>query len=157
MLDLQGDFDAVGQRYAIVATRWNEALVERLVRGAVAVLVDCGVSESDITVVRVPGAFEIPLAVDRLADQGGLNGIVAVGAVIRGETPHFDYVAGECARGLSMTNLEYSVPIGFGVITAENPQQAEARAGEDEDDNKGAEAASAAVEMATLLTQIDKR
>ncbi|WP_111747431.1 6,7-dimethyl-8-ribityllumazine synthase [Salinisphaera orenii] len=157
MRELQGDFDATGQRYAIVATRWNEALVDRLVSGAASVLADCGVADGDITVVRVPGAFEIPLAVDRLADGGGLDGIVAVGTVIRGETPHFDYVAGECARGLSTTTLEYGIPVGFGVITAENPAQAEARAGDDEDSNKGAEGASAAVEMATLLARIDAR
>ncbi len=157
MREIQGDFDPTGQCYAIVATRWNEALVERLVRGAVAVLIDCGVRDADITVVRVPGAFEIPLAVDRLADKGGFDGIIAVGAVIRGETPHFDYIAGECARGLATTSLEYGLPVGFGVITAENPAQAEARSGENEDDNKGAEAASAAVEMATLLPQMDAR
>jgi len=154
MRDIQGEFDGNGLRIAIVSTRWNDDIVDRLVEGAVEVLTDCGVDDDDITLVRVPGAFELPLAVDRLAEAGNHDGIIALGAVIRGETPHFDFVAGECARGLSATALEYSVPVGFGVITADTPDQADARAQPDEDHNKGAEAASAVVEMATLLDRL---
>lgn len=151
MRSIQGEFDGDGLRIAIVCTRWNDDIVDRLVDGALDVLTDCGVDEQDIAVVRVPGAFELPLTVDRLAEGEAYDGIIALGAVIRGETPHFDYVAGECARGLSATALEYGVPVGFGVITADNAEQADARAQPDEDHNKGAEAASAVVEMANLL------
>lgn len=155
MQTLQGEFDGTGLKIAIVATRWNDDIVDRLVDGAIDVLTDCDVDESDITVVKVPGAFEIALAVDQLADSGDYDGIVAAGAVIRGETAHFDYIAGECARGLSASILEYGIPVGFGVITADNAEQADARAQPDEDHNKGAEAASAVVEMINLLRQID--
>lgn len=154
MRNLQGEFNGDGLRIAIVSTRWNDDIVDRLVSGAVDVLTDCGVDEDDIVLVRVPGAFELPLAVDRLADSDDYDGVIALGAVIRGETPHFDFVAGECARGLAATALEYGVPIGFGVITADTAEQADARAQPDEDHNKGAEAASAVVEMATLLRTI---
>jgi 6,7-dimethyl-8-ribityllumazine synthase len=155
MQTMQGKYDGTNLRIAVVATRWNDEIVDRLVDGAIDVLTDCGVDEDDLTLVRVPGAFEIPLAVDQLGDTGDYDGIVALGAVIRGETPHFDYVAGECARGLSAAILEYSIPVGFGVITADNPEQADARAQSDEDHNKGAEAASAVIEMANLLQQFD--
>lgn len=155
MRSIIGDFEADGARFAIVATRWNDAIVDRLVEGALEVLRDCGTAEADITVVRVPGAFELPVVCDRLADSGDYDAVIALGAVIRGDTPHFDFVAGECARGLAATALEYSIPITFGVITADNMAQAEARAQPDEDHNKGAEAANAAVEMVTLLRQLD--
>lgn len=155
MRTIQGEFDGENLKIAVVSTRWNEEIVDRLVDGAIDVLTDCGVDESDLTVIKVPGAFEIPLIVDRLADSNNYDGIVAVGAVIRGETPHFDYVAGECARGLSVTALEYGIPVGFGVITADNIEQADARAQPDEDHNKGSEAASAVLEMIGLLRQLD--
>lgn len=155
MQTLQGEFVGRDLRIAIVSTRWNDNIVDRLVDGALDVLTDCGVQEDDITLVKVPGAFELSLAIDRLADSGDFDGILALGAVIRGETPHFDYVAGECAKGLTAAALEYSLPIGFGVITADTAEQADARAQPDEDHNKGAEAASAVVEMATLLRAID--
>lgn len=156
MQTLQGEFVGRDLRIAIVSTRWNDQIVDRLVDGALDVLTDCGVQEDDITLVKVPGAFELSLAIDRLADSGDFDGILALGAVIRGETPHFDYVAGECAKGLTAAALEYSLPIGFGVITADTAEQADARAQPDEDHNKGAEAASAVVEMATLLRAIDE-
>lgn len=155
MRSIQGEFDGDGLTLAIVSTRWNDDIVDRLVDGALDVLTDCGVDEDDITHVRVPGAFELPLAVDRLAEGGQYDGIIALGAVIRGETPHFDYVAGECAKGLSAAALEYGVPVGFGVITADTAEQADARAQPDEDHNKGAEAASAVVEMVTLLRALE--
>jgi len=151
MRSIQGEFDGRGLKIAVVSTRWNDDIVDRLVEGACDVLTDCGVDDDDITLVRVPGAFELPLAADRLADSDDYDGIVALGAVIRGETPHFDFVAGECAKGLSAVALEYGVPVGFGVITADTAEQADARAQPDEDHNKGAEAASAVIEMATLL------
>ncbi|HET7315612.1 6,7-dimethyl-8-ribityllumazine synthase [Salinisphaera sp.] len=155
MQTIQGEFDGENLKIAIVATRWNDDIVERLVDGALDVLTDCGVDDDDVTVVKVPGAFELPLAIDRLAESGDYDGIVAVGAVIRGDTPHFDYVAGECAKGLSAAALEYSLPVGFGVITADSAEQADVRAQPDEDHNKGAEAASAVIEMINVLRQID--
>lgn len=154
MRELQGNDEGEGLKVAIVSTRWNDHIVDRLVEGALDVLDDCGVDDDDITLVRVPGAFELPLVCDRLAGSEEYDAVIALGAVIRGETPHFDYVAGECARGLSQTALEYGVPVAFGVITADTPEQADARAQEDEDRNKGAEAAGAAVEMATLLSAL---
>lgn len=156
MRSIIGDFEADGARFAIVATRWNDAVVDRLVDGALEVLRDCGVAEGDITLVRVPGAFEVPMACDRLADSGDYDAVIALGAVIRGETPHFDFVAGECARGVAATALEYGIPVTLGVITADTIDQAEARSQPDEDHNKGAEAANAAVEMVTLFRQLDE-
>lgn len=156
MRTIAGDFEAGGARFAVVATRWNDAIVDRLVDGALEVLRDCGVAETDVTLLRVPGAFELPMVCDRLAESGDYDAVIALGAVIRGETPHFDYVAGECARGLAATALEYGIPVAFGVITADTVAQAEARALPDEDHNKGAEAATAAVEMVSLLRQLDE-
>ncbi|MES1943293.1 6,7-dimethyl-8-ribityllumazine synthase [Salinisphaera sp. PC39] len=156
MRSIIGDFEADGARFAIVATRWNDTIVDRLVDGALEVLRDCGVAEADITLVRVPGAFEVPMACDRLADSGDYDAVIALGAVIRGETPHFDFVAGECARGVAATALEYGIPVTLGVITADTVEQAEARSQPDEDHNKGAEAANAAVEMVTLFRQLDE-
>lgn len=156
MRSIIGDFEAEGGRFAVVATRWNDAIVDRLVDGALEVLRDSGVAEGDITLIKVPGAFELPVACDRLADSGDYDAVIALGAVIRGDTPHFDFVAGECARGLSNTALEYGVPVAFGVITADTVEQAEARAQDDEDNNKGAEAAAAAVEMVSLFRQLDE-
>lgn len=156
MQTIEGDFDAEGARFALVATRWNDAIVDRLVDGALEVLRDCGVDEDDITLVRAPGAFELPVVCDRLADDTGYDAVIALGAVIRGDTPHFDYVAGECARGLSAVGMEYGLPVAFGVITADTVEQAEARSQPDEDHNKGAEAANAAVEMVSLLRQLDE-
>lgn len=155
MQELQGSGDGEDLRVAIVATRWNDTIVSNLVDGAQDWLTECGVAEEDITLVYVPGAFEIPLACDRLAASGQHDAVVALGTVIRGETPHFDYVAGECARGVSQTALAYSVPVTFGVITADTVDQALARAQDDEDHNKGVEAAAAAIEMATLLADLD--
>ncbi|KEZ77891.1 6,7-dimethyl-8-ribityllumazine synthase [Salinisphaera hydrothermalis] len=155
MQTIQGEFDGENIKIAIVSTRWNDDIVDRLVEGAIDVLTDCGVDDDDVIVVKVPGAFELPLAVDRLAESGKYDGIIALGAVIRGDTPHFDYVAGECAKGLSATALEYGLPVGFGVITADNAEQADARAQPDEDNNKGAEAASAVIEMVNVLRQIE--
>jgi len=140
-------FDA---RICIVAARFNDEIVSSLLRGALGALERQGVAERATEVIRVPGAFEIPLAVQTAASEGMVDGIVALGAVIRGQTPHFDFVCGECLRGLSMLSLQFSVPIGMGVLTVDTVEQAVARSGDDED-NKGAEAALAALEMAALL------
>ena len=139
--------DGTGLRIAIVTTRWNEFVVGRLVAGARDALLEAGVASEDVTVTSVPGAFELPFGAKRMAESGKFDAVVCVGAVIRGETPHFDFVAGEAARGLMQVGLETGVPVTFGVITADTDEQAVARAGGPAG-NKGIEAAEAAVEMA---------
>lgn len=139
--------DCTGKRFAIVAARFYTQLSDWLIDGAKRALADCGVEEQDIVVYDVPGCFELPLACRFLIDNEGVDAVVAVGAVIRGETPHFDFVAGECARGIMDVQLSFGVPIGFGVLTTENMAQAQERADPQQGD-KGYEAAMAA---ATLL------
>jgi 6,7-dimethyl-8-ribityllumazine synthase len=151
---LEGDLVARDLRFAIVASRFNEFVVERLVEGAIDALVRHGASEKNLEIVRVPGAFDMPLAVRRLAQTRRYDAIVALGAVVRGETSHFDIVAGENASGLSRAQLESGVPVGNGVLTTESMEQAIDRAG-GKAGNKGAEAALAALEMANLLKRID--
>jgi 6,7-dimethyl-8-ribityllumazine synthase len=151
---LEGDLVARDLRFAIVAARFNEFVVDRLVAGAIDALVRHGASEKNLEVVRVPGAFEMPLAVRRLAQTRRYDAIVALGAVVRGQTSHFDIVAGENASGLSRVQLESGVPVGNGVLTTESMEQAIDRAG-GKAGNKGAEAALAALEMANLLKRID--
>jgi 6,7-dimethyl-8-ribityllumazine synthase len=140
-----GDLDV-----AIVASRFNAPIVQRLLDGAVAELEAQGVGRDRVTVVLVPGAFELPLACRRLAMAGGHHAVVALGCVIRGETPHFDYVCAEAARGITDAAAVTGVPVAFGVITANTLEQAEARSG-GAHGNKGSEAADAAVEMAELM------
>jgi 6,7-dimethyl-8-ribityllumazine synthase len=151
---LEGDLVARDLRFAIVASRFNEFVVDRLVDGAIDALVRHGASEKNLEIVRVPGAFEMPLAVRRLAQTRRYDAIVALGAVVRGQTSHFDIVAGENASGLSRVQLESGVPVGNGVLTTESMEQAIDRAG-GKAGNKGAEAALAALEMANLLKRID--
>lgn len=151
---LEGDLVARDLRFAIVASRFNEFVVDRLVGGAIDALVRHGASEKNLEIVRVPGAFEMPLAVRRLAQTRRYDAIVALGAVVRGQTSHFDIVAGENASGLSRVQLESGVPVGNGVLTTESMEQAIDRAG-GKAGNKGAEAALAALEMANLLKRID--
>ena len=151
---IEGDSAANGARVAVVAARFNGFVVERLVSGALQTLRAQGVREENLLLVRVPGAFEIPLATRKLAASGGYDAVIALGAVIRGETPHFDYVAGECARGLSRVMLDTGVPVAFGVLTCDTAEQALARAG-GEAGNKGTDAALAALEMANLLRKVD--
>jgi 6,7-dimethyl-8-ribityllumazine synthase len=151
---LEGDLVARDLRFAIVASRFNEFVVDRLVDGAVDALVRHGASEKNLELVRVPGAFDMPLAVRRLAQTRRYDAIVALGAVVRGQTSHFDIVAGENASGLSRVQLESGVPVGNGVLTTESMEQAIDRAG-GKAGNKGAEAALAALEMANLLKRID--
>lgn len=147
---LEGDFTATNARVALVATRFNDFIVDRLVSGARDALVRHGVAEEAITTVRVPGAWELPIVVDRLAASGDYDAVVALGCVIRGGTPHFEYVAGECAKGLSQVATQRGVPVAFGVLTTDTIEQAIERAGT-KAGNKGAEAALSALEMISLL------
>ena len=151
---LEGEFNARGLRFAIVASRFNDFIVDRLLAAAVDTLIKHGVEAPDIVVVRVPGAYETPLAVKKLAGSGKHDGIVALGCVIRGATPHFDDVAGEASRGIAAASLEHGVPVGFGVLTVETIEQAIERAGT-KGGNKGADAALAAIQMVTLLRQLE--
>jgi 6,7-dimethyl-8-ribityllumazine synthase len=147
---------ASGLRIALVASRFNQFIVEQLVSGARDALARHSVAEAAQTLVWVPGAFELPLLADRLARSGQFDAIVALGAVIRGGTPHFDYVAGECARGLSRVALDHGLPVCFGVLTTDNIEQALERAGTGAG-NKGFDAAMTAMEMACTLRDLDKR
>jgi 6,7-dimethyl-8-ribityllumazine synthase len=141
--------DANGKRFAIVSARFYADLADWLEDGARRGLRDCGVSDGDVELVTVPGCFEIPLVARRLIVGGELDGVVALGVVIRGDTPHFDYVAGECARGIMSVQLATGVPIGFGILTTENLAQAEERADPKRLD-KGHEAAIAAATVAII-------
>lgn len=157
MLDIrtiEGDTQARDLRFAIVASRFNEFIVASLIRGAVDVLERHGAKRDQVELVRVPGALELPVVIRKLIAQQRFDAIIALGAVIRGETPHFQYVAGECARGIAQLTLESGVPIAFGVLTTDTIEQAMERAGT-KSDNKGAEAAVTALEMANLLRHLD--
>ncbi|WP_295452647.1 6,7-dimethyl-8-ribityllumazine synthase [uncultured Thiodictyon sp.] len=150
---IEGVLRADQARFCLVVSRWNGFIVESLERGAVDALLRHGVAESDLTIVRVPGAFEMPVAIERIAAKGGYDAIVALGAVIRGGTPHFDYVAGECVKGMAQVSLKYGIPVAFGVLTVDSIEQAIERAGT-KAGNKGAEAALSALEMVDLLRQL---
>ena len=140
-------------RVALVATRWNTEIVESLLAGARRCLADWGVADKRIEEFRAPGAFEIPLALALLARTRRYDGVVALGAVIRGDTPHFEYVAGECARGVQKVALRHALPVGFGVLTVNTVAQARARAGKNRH-NKGYEAVGAMLEMIRLSRQL---
>lgn len=150
---IEGDFVAGDAHYAIVVARFNNFIVENLLKGAIDTLQRHGVVEQNITIVRVPGAFEMPLAAQRLALTHKYTAIIAIGAVIRGGTPHFDYIAGECTKGLAAVSLQYSVPVAFGVLTVDTIEQAIERAGT-KAGNKGADAALSAIEMVSLLRKL---
>ncbi len=152
---IEGELAAAGLRIACIAARFNEFVVDPLVEGAVATLRRHGVPASHIEVIRVPGAFEIPLVARKLALSGRYDALIALGAVIRGDTPHFDYVAGECAAGIARAALDSGVPVAFGVLTTDTLEQATDRAG-GKDGNKGADAALTAIEMANLLRRLDR-
>lgn len=152
---LEGHFSAQGFSFAIVLSRFNEFITTRLLEGALDALIRHGADPDKIEVVKVPGAFEIPVTADRLASSHRYDAVLCLGAVIRGATPHFDYVAGEAARGVAATALKTGVPTIFGVVTAETIEQAIERAGT-KLGNKGFEAALAAIEMAHLFAQLDK-
>jgi 6,7-dimethyl-8-ribityllumazine synthase len=153
MKSIEGKLDAKGLRITIVASRFNEFIVDRLIGGAVDYLVRHGCDEKDIDLVRVPGAFEMPLVCKRLVARKKCDGIVAVGAVIRGSTPHFDFGANEAVKGIAQVCLESGVPIGFGLLTTDTLEQAIERAGS-KAGNKGAEAAAAMLETVRVLEQI---
>ena len=149
MGEIEGSTDGTGRRFLVVVSRFNELITEKLLDGARSALIQHGVAEDDVVVARVPGAFEIPGAVGAALRAGGWDGIVAIGCVIRGETPHFDYVAGEAARGVQELAVRNDTPVTFGVLTTDTREQALARAGGDKG-NKGWEAALAALEMSDL-------
>jgi len=150
---ISGELNGNKQKLGIVLGRFNSFIGDALLGGAVDVLARHGVNQGDLSVVYVPGAFEIPLAVQKMAKSGDYDGVIALGAVIRGSTPHFDYVAGECAKGLNSVQLETGIPVGFGVLTVDSIEQAIERAGT-KAGNKGAEAAMTVLEMVNLLRKI---
>jgi 6,7-dimethyl-8-ribityllumazine synthase len=152
---IEGDFNARGLRFGIVASRFNDFIVDRLLAAAVDTLTKHGVAATDIEVVRVPGAFETPLAVKKMAAGRRYNALIALGCVIRGATPHFDFVAREASRGIAQVSLDHDVPVGFGILTVDSIEQAIERAGT-KAGNKGADAALAAIQMATLLRQMEQ-
>jgi 6,7-dimethyl-8-ribityllumazine synthase len=154
MAEFTGSPAGEGRRIGVVVSRFNQEVTTLLLEGAVECLVRNGVRFDDVDVVWVPGAWELPLAAERLLSSERYDAIVALGAVIRGETPHFDYVAGEAARGLAQLQREFVTPIGFGLLTTNDDAQAEARAG-GAHGNKGWDAALAALEMADLFSRLD--
>ena len=152
---LEGDFNARGLRFGIVASRFNDFIVDRLLDAAIGTLLKHGVAAGDIEVVRVPGAFETPLALKKMATSRRFNALIALGCVIRGGTPHFEYVAGEATRGIGNVSASEEIPIGFGILTVDTIEQAIERAGT-KAGNKGADAALAAIQMATVLRQLEQ-
>lgn len=151
---IEGDFSAKGRRFAIVAARWNELFGEKLVAGAVDTLVRHGASDEAITVYRCPGSFELPQVATRIAATQEVDAIICLGVLIRGATPHFDYIAAEATKGIGAVAGEYDVPVAFGVITCDTLEQAMERSGS-KAGNKGVEAAMAAIEMANLFEAMD--
>lgn len=154
MKKIAGSFTALDAKFAIVETTWNEFVVDKLVEGAVRGLTRHGIPEDNITLVSCPGAFEVPLVVKKLAESGEYDAVIALGAVIRGSTPHFDYVAGEAAKGLGQIALNSGVPVSFGILTVDTIEQAIERAGT-KAGNKGEESALSAYEMVSLLKQLE--
>jgi 6,7-dimethyl-8-ribityllumazine synthase len=151
---IEAGLTAKGKKFAIVVARFNSFIVESLLDGAVDTLKRVGdVADQDITVVRIPGAFEMPLAVQKVAASGKYDAVIALGAVIRGGTPHFEYVAGECTKGLAQVMMQHSIPVAFGVLTVDSIEQAVERAGT-KMGNKGGEAAMSALEMVNVLSQL---
>lgn len=153
---IEGNLSAKGLKVAIVVGRFNDFISERLLDGALDTLLRSGANDNDIDVVKVPGSFEIPVAAKTLARNGAYDAILCLGCVIRGATPHFDYVAGEAAKGVARVSLDFETPISFGIITAENLEQAIERAGT-KSGNKGRDAALTAIEMANLLKTLGKK
>jgi 6,7-dimethyl-8-ribityllumazine synthase len=151
---IEGELQPRDLRFALIVARFNDFVVEPLLRGALDALRRHAVSEKQIEIVRVPGAFDIPIVARKLALSKRYEALIALGAVIRGQTPHFDYVAGECAGGIARIALETNVPIAFGVLTTDTVEQAVDRAG-GKAGNKGADAAMVAIEMANLLRRLD--
>lgn len=150
----EGHFSAQGGKFCLVASRFNSFIVDQLEAGAIDALVRHGANIDDIRLVRAPGAFELPMVVQRIAASKKYDAIIALGAVIRGGTPHFEYVAGECVKGIAQVALQYSIPVSFGVLTVDTIEQAIERAGT-KAGNKGAEAALSAIEMVSLFKNLE--
>lgn len=152
---LEGKLLAKGKKFAIVVSRFNDFITNKLTEGAVDALLRSGADTKDIEIIKVPGAFEIPMIAKKAAERGRYNAVICLGAVIRGATPHFDYVSAEVSKGVAMVGLEYGVPVIFGVITTDTIEQAIERAGM-KSGNKGWSAALSAIEMANLIEAVDK-
>ena len=150
---IEGDQNARGLRFGVVVSRFNDFITSNLLTGAMDVFSQYGVKEDDLKVLKVPGAFELPQAARKLCSTGNFDAIVCLGAVIRGETSHFDYICAEASRGVGQVGLEFNIPVLFGVLTTENLEQAVARSGSGSS-NKGRETALAAVEMASLYRKL---
>ena len=150
----EGDLIIRDARFAIVAARFNDFIVDSLLKASVRCLQQHGAADADIEIIRVPGAFEMPLMVDKVAGSRRFDGVIALGAVIRGGTPHFDYVAGECVRGIASASSRHGVPVGFGVLTVDSIEQAIERAGT-KAGNKGEEATLAVIEMVNTLRRVE--
>ena len=152
-MELQGSHEAIGRRFALVVSSFNKDITDGLLRGAQAALADAGVKTADVTTVRVPGAFEIPLAARRLARSGRYDAVICLGCLIKGDTMHFEYIADAVSHGIMAVTADTGIPVTFGVLTTLTEEQAAARAA-DGPDNKGREAALAAVEMATIVQEL---
>ena len=151
--EIQGNLVVTKERFALVVARFNDFITSRLLTGAVDTLQRHGCPDAQMTVVRVPGSYELPLAARKLADTGRYDAIICLGCVVRGQTPHFEYIASECAKGVAQVALESGTPVTFGVITADTLEQAVERAGA-KAGNKGSDAAMAAIELASLYAQL---
>lgn len=150
---VEGDFNVGEARFAIIVSRWNGNITENLLNGALRALARHNVADENIDVIRVPGAFELPATAMKIAEQGDVDAVITLGCVIRGGTPHFEYVCSECARGIGEVALVTGLPVAFGVLTTDDLQQSEDRSG-DNDENKGVEAALTALEMVSLFAQL---
>lgn len=152
---LEGQLSAEGFKFGIIVSRFNDFISSRLVEGAMDALLRHGATEEQVFVVRVPGAFEIPLTAKKLAESGRYDAVICLGAVIRGSTPHFDYVAAEVSKGIASVSLESRIPVTFGVLTTDNLEQAIERAGS-KSGNKGYDVAMAAIEMVNLFKELEQ-
>ena len=151
---IKGELKAAGVRLAIVASRFNEEIVAGLILGAKRAIVKAGGDWDKVAVYRVPGAFEIPLAAQRAIESGKFDAVIGIGCLIQGETPHFEYISQQTSLGIGRVALDTGVPVSFGVITVNTDEQAEARSGDNDENNKGYDAANAAIEMVDLLRQM---
>jgi len=150
---IEGEINGKGLKFCIVASRFNDFITSKLIEGAVDALKRHGTLEEDILIVRVPGAFELPMTIKRIAEKGKYDAIIAIGTIIRGATPHFDYIAAETSKGIAYTTIQTGLPIAFGIITADTIEQAIERAGS-KAGNKGWDAALVAMEMANLIKKL---
>lgn len=154
--EIEGDLSAEGKRFGIVVARWHERFTESLLEAAVGTLERHGAESDEIEVYRCPGSFEIPQVADRVAESTEVDALICLGVLVRGETPHFDYIAGETTAGIGRVGAEYGIPVSYGVLTCDTMEQAMARSGS-KAGNKGNEAATAAIEMANLFEEIESR